>query len=70
MRAIVLALGILAAAQPAGAPRDDVYAVRFAHVPYAESSLVAGAAKGPQAQYGIAAASTRQTRRCSRSSMP
>ena len=47
MRAIVLALGILAAAQP-GAPRYEVYAVRFAHVPYAESSLVAGAAKGPQ----------------------
>ena len=47
MRAIVLALGVLAAAQP-GVPRYDVYAVRFAHVPYAESSLVAGAAKGPQ----------------------
>ena len=47
MRAIVLALGILAAAQP-GTPRYEVYAVRFAHVPYAESSLVAGAAKGPQ----------------------
>ena len=48
MRAIVLALGILAALQPTGVPRYDVYAVRFAHVPYAESSLVAGAAKGPQ----------------------
>jgi glyoxylase-like metal-dependent hydrolase (beta-lactamase superfamily II) len=48
MRAIVLALGILAAVQPGGVPRYDVYAVRFAHVPYAESSLVAGAAKGPQ----------------------
>lgn len=47
MRAIVLALAILAATQPA-VPRYDVYAVRFAHVPYAESSLVAGAAKGPQ----------------------
>ena len=48
MRAIVLAIGILAAAQPGAVPRYDVYAVRFAHVPYAESSLVAGAAKGPQ----------------------
>jgi glyoxylase-like metal-dependent hydrolase (beta-lactamase superfamily II) len=48
MRAIVLALGILVAVQPGGVPRYDVYAVRFAHVPYAESSLVAGAAKGPQ----------------------
>jgi len=47
MRAIVCALAILAATQP-GVPRYDVYAVRFAHVPYAESSLVAGAAKGPQ----------------------
>jgi glyoxylase-like metal-dependent hydrolase (beta-lactamase superfamily II) len=47
MRAIVVALAILAAAQP-GVPRYDVYAVRFAHVPFAESSLVAGAAKGPQ----------------------
>lgn len=47
MRAIVLALGMLAAVQPGGVPRYDVYAVRFAHVPYAESSLVAGAAKGP-----------------------
>ena len=48
MRAIALALGILLAAQPGGVPRYDVYAVRFAHVPFAESSLVAGAAKGPQ----------------------
>jgi glyoxylase-like metal-dependent hydrolase (beta-lactamase superfamily II) len=47
MRAIVLALGLLVAAQPGGVPRYDVYAVRFAHVPFAESSLVAGAAKGP-----------------------
>src|SRR5436190_4208592 len=29
-------------------PRYEVYAVRFANVPYAESSLVAGAARGPQ----------------------
>jgi len=48
MRAILLAVGMLAAVQPGGLPRYDVYAVRFAHVPYAESSLVAGAAKGPQ----------------------
>jgi glyoxylase-like metal-dependent hydrolase (beta-lactamase superfamily II) len=48
MRAIVLALGLLVAAQSGGVSRYDVYAVRFAHVPYAESSLVAGAAKGPQ----------------------
>jgi glyoxylase-like metal-dependent hydrolase (beta-lactamase superfamily II) len=47
MRAIVLALGIILTTQP-GVPRYEVYAVRFAHVPYAESSLVAGAAKGPQ----------------------
>jgi glyoxylase-like metal-dependent hydrolase (beta-lactamase superfamily II) len=44
---MVLALGIILTTQP-GVPRYDVYAVRFAHVPYAESSLVAGAAKGPQ----------------------
>ena len=48
MRAILLAVGMLAAVQPGGVPRYDVYAVRFAHVPYAESSLVGGAAKGPQ----------------------
>lgn len=48
MRAIVLTLGVLVASQPAGVSRYEVYAVRFAHVPYAESSLVAGAAKGPQ----------------------
>jgi glyoxylase-like metal-dependent hydrolase (beta-lactamase superfamily II) len=48
VRAIVLALGVFVASQPAGAPRYEVYAVRFAHVPFAESSLVAGAAKGPQ----------------------
>ena len=47
MRAIVLTLAVLVTAQPA-VPRYDVYAVRFGHVPYAESSLVAGAAKGPQ----------------------
>jgi glyoxylase-like metal-dependent hydrolase (beta-lactamase superfamily II) len=29
-------------------PRYDVFAVRFAHVPYALSSLVSGAARGPQ----------------------
>lgn len=29
-------------------PRYDVFAVRFAHVPYALSSLVAGAERGPQ----------------------
>jgi glyoxylase-like metal-dependent hydrolase (beta-lactamase superfamily II) len=48
MRTIALALGIIVAAQTGGVPRYEVYAVRFAHVPYAESSLVAGAAKGPQ----------------------
>lgn len=47
MRAIVLALGLFAV-QPEAVPRYEVYAVRFAHAPYAESSLVAGAAKGPQ----------------------
>ena len=47
MRALVLLLGVFVALQPSGVPRYDVYAVRFAHVPYAESSLVAGAAKGP-----------------------
>lgn len=47
MRAIALALGIFAATQ-ASVPRYEVYAVRFAHVPFNESSLVAGAAKGPQ----------------------
>jgi len=44
MRAVVLAIGILVATQPA-IPRYAVYAVRFAHVPYAESSLVAGGSK-------------------------
>jgi glyoxylase-like metal-dependent hydrolase (beta-lactamase superfamily II) len=48
VRAITLALAVFMAVQPTGAPRYEVYAVRFAHVPYAESSLVAGAAKGPQ----------------------
>jgi hypothetical protein len=43
MRAMVLALGMLVAVQP-GVPRYEVYAVRFAHAMYAESSLVAGAA--------------------------
>ena len=33
---------------PPAAPMYDVYAVQFAHVPYALSSLVAGAEKGPQ----------------------
>ena len=47
MRAMVFVLGILTVTQPV-AYRYDVYAVRFAHVPYAESSLVAGAAKGPR----------------------
>ena len=32
----------------AQSPRYDVFAVRFAHVPYALSSLVAGAERGPQ----------------------
>ena len=48
MRAIVLALGMLVASQSTAVSRYEVYAVRFAHVPYAESSLVAGAVKGPQ----------------------
>jgi glyoxylase-like metal-dependent hydrolase (beta-lactamase superfamily II) len=48
MRAIVLAFAVLMATQPGSVPRYEVYAVRFAHVPYAESSLVAGAPKGPQ----------------------
>jgi glyoxylase-like metal-dependent hydrolase (beta-lactamase superfamily II) len=48
VRAIVLALSVFVASQPAGVWRYEVYAVRFAHVPYAESSLVAGAAQGTQ----------------------
>ena len=48
MRSIILTLGVLVASQPTAVSRYEVYAVRFAHVPYAESSLVAGAAKGPQ----------------------
>jgi glyoxylase-like metal-dependent hydrolase (beta-lactamase superfamily II) len=48
VRAIVLALGMLVASQSTAVSRYEVYAVRFAHVPYAESSLVAGAVKGPQ----------------------
>lgn len=47
MRAMVFVLAILTVTQPV-AHRYDVYAVRFAHVPYNESSLVAGAPKGPQ----------------------
>jgi len=35
-------------ALPQGAANYEVFAVRFAHVPYALSSLVAGAEKGPQ----------------------
>ena len=38
----------LTQAQTKPAPAYEVFAVRFAHVPYALSSLVAGAEKGPQ----------------------
>src|SRR5262245_27924782 len=53
MKPIVPAIMLIAAvvastAQRPNAPDYDLYAVRFAHVPYAESSLVAGAARGPQ----------------------
>jgi glyoxylase-like metal-dependent hydrolase (beta-lactamase superfamily II) len=41
----LLPFALLATSQ---SPRYDVFAVRFAHVPYALSSLVAGAERGPQ----------------------
>ena len=47
MRLSALAVVLLMLAQ-APAPDFEIYAVRFAHVPFAESSLIAGAAKGPQ----------------------
>lgn len=43
----VVAMAVALSAAPQG-PRYEVYAVRFAHVPYAEASLVAGAERGPQ----------------------
>jgi glyoxylase-like metal-dependent hydrolase (beta-lactamase superfamily II) len=46
MRALALVAALAAWLQTA--PNYEIYAVRFAHVPYAESSLVAGAPKGPQ----------------------
>jgi len=39
---------IVLAAQSRVSPSYELFAVRFAHVPYALSSLVAGAEKGPQ----------------------
>jgi len=47
MRLIGLAALLFTLAQ-SPAPDYEIYAVRFAHVPFAESSLIAGAAKGPQ----------------------
>ena len=47
MRLSALAAVLFTLAQSL-APDFDIFAVRFAHVPFAESSLVAGAAKGPQ----------------------
>lgn len=41
----LLPFALLATSQ---SPRYDVFAVRFAHVPYGLSSLVAGAERGPQ----------------------
>ena len=50
MKFLLFALLIfaLAPAQAKPTPAYEVFAVRFAHVPYALSSLVAGAEKGPQ----------------------
>jgi len=50
LRSNVLAISIVLAGAFAArtAPHYEIYAVRFAHVPYAEASLVAGATKGPQ----------------------
>jgi len=43
----LLAFGLTPYAQRSSTPTYEVYAVRFAHVPYAVSSLVAGAERGP-----------------------
>jgi len=49
MRAILCFLtSAFLMALPQGAANYEVFAVRFAHVPYALASLVAGAEKGPQ----------------------
>jgi glyoxylase-like metal-dependent hydrolase (beta-lactamase superfamily II) len=49
-RSLLFAFCLLPFALPAApqAPRYDVFAVRFAHVPYLLSQLVAGAERGPQ----------------------
>ena len=49
-RSLLLAFCLLTSALlPASqAPRYEIFAVRFAHVPYGLSSLVAGAERGPQ----------------------
>jgi len=44
----LLPSALAASSSSAQSPRYDVFAVRFAHVPYALSSLVAGAERGPQ----------------------
>jgi glyoxylase-like metal-dependent hydrolase (beta-lactamase superfamily II) len=44
----LLAAAVLAQATPPATPDYEVFAVRFAHVPYALSSLVAGAERGPR----------------------
>jgi len=44
----LLPLALAASSPAAQSSRYDVFAVRFAHVPYGLSSLVAGAERGPQ----------------------
>jgi glyoxylase-like metal-dependent hydrolase (beta-lactamase superfamily II) len=46
--AVCVLTSALLLAAPQGPANYEVFAVRFAHVPYALSSLVAGAEKGPQ----------------------
>ena len=52
----------LTTAQSKPTPSYEVYAVRFAHVPYALSSLVAGAEKGPRVDIAFTVWPIRDTR--------
>ena len=52
MRALALIAAAVVLLQ--ASPNYEIYAVRFAHVAFAESSLIAGAAKGPQIDIAFA----------------
>src|SRR5262245_25889460 len=58
----LLPLALGASFQSARAPLYEAFAVRFAHVPYGLSSLVAGAEKGPQVDIAFTVWPLRDTR--------